>query len=444
MLELFIRLVHLTVVALQEFVPYPELFVFPYLTSLGWLPYSGIIDQHFPGLLFLPVNLFSLGLRTPQSLQLFLLAAVFVQSLFLGRIAARILPGSKIWIVAAYALWQPLLAGSHLWLDTFVPLATVPALYFLLSGRLVVSGLLLGVAVVLKQTALLLIPAVLLHLYISKNQSLTSTARFLAACALAPLVVVAYLAGRGVFAQFWDWAVVFNIAEYPFRAAIAPQRSFIVAALIISLYALASLVAVRRLRGVKLIAAWVVLSVAGGLTRPDLVHLHTAVPFLSLLTGLALFRTWRLSRLLCVLVILPVVVFAGRNYLLRTTWGGVRFFDSHTLAAAGSIRARTTPGEKIFILGAQPHLYPLTRTQPAGNIFVYQLPWYLNRVEAAVADGLKNDPPWLIVFDPRAGIDGRPISSYAPSLLEFLNTHYRLTEEVGLVQIYELNSFSRN
>src|SRR3989337_1054294 len=105
----------------MEFVAYPEFFVYPYLTTAGWLPYRQIIDQHFPGLFFMPVNFFTLGFINPRSLKILSLLLVIFQSALIYRIAKSI--SSRVYPLIAmvtFALWQPFFSGNHLWLKAVI------------------------------------------------------------------------------------------------------------------------------------------------------------------------------------------------------------------------------------------------------------------------------------------------------------------------------------
>src|SRR3989337_3529975 len=116
----------------MEFVAYPEFFVYPYLTTAGWLPYRQIIDQHFPGLFFMPVNFFTLGFINPRSLKILSLLLVIFQSALIYRIAKSI--SSRVYPLIAmvtFALWQPFFSGNHLWLESF-KLPPAPTSFFLL------------------------------------------------------------------------------------------------------------------------------------------------------------------------------------------------------------------------------------------------------------------------------------------------------------------------
>ena len=58
----FIVSIHSFILTKLIYFPYPEIFIYPYLTNHGLKPYKEILDQHFPGLLFLPINFNNLGL----------------------------------------------------------------------------------------------------------------------------------------------------------------------------------------------------------------------------------------------------------------------------------------------------------------------------------------------------------------------------------------------
>src|SRR3989339_1236932 len=78
-----ILLIHALVITRLIYFPYPEFFIYPYLTNHGLKPYSQILDQHFPGLMFLPVNLNNLGMTTPETARLWSIAIVIIIQLML-------------------------------------------------------------------------------------------------------------------------------------------------------------------------------------------------------------------------------------------------------------------------------------------------------------------------------------------------------------------------
>ena len=78
-----ILLVHGLLLTKLIFFPYPELFIYPYLTNHGLLPYSQILDQHFPGLMFLPLNFDNLGMTSEVSARIWLISIVLITHILL-------------------------------------------------------------------------------------------------------------------------------------------------------------------------------------------------------------------------------------------------------------------------------------------------------------------------------------------------------------------------
>jgi len=149
---------HLVLISRLTFLPYPELFVYPYLTNIGLVPYAQIFDQHFPGLMFFPVNLGTLGIVQPQSALVLHMGIIAFTHILLFYITYKLFKSFK----AAFLLWQPFLEGNMLWIDSFLPLLLLPSYYFLAKPKsdyksILLTGFFLGMALVLKQVILPLI-----------------------------------------------------------------------------------------------------------------------------------------------------------------------------------------------------------------------------------------------------------------------------------------------
>src|SRR5689334_6091028 len=121
---LLIIVVHVFVLYNLIFFPYPEFFVYPYLTNNGLVPYKQIFDQHFPGLMFLPINFNNLGLLTPEIARVWAAAIIIIVHGLLFFVTSRIVKNPIKALVANlfFLMWQPFLEGWVLWIDSFLPL----------------------------------------------------------------------------------------------------------------------------------------------------------------------------------------------------------------------------------------------------------------------------------------------------------------------------------
>src|SRR3989304_10216954 len=83
-----IIVIHIFALSKLIFFPYPEFFIHPYLTANGLIPYKQILDQHFPGLMFFPINFATLGMQTAQAAKIWSWGVVALEH-FLIFVCAR-------------------------------------------------------------------------------------------------------------------------------------------------------------------------------------------------------------------------------------------------------------------------------------------------------------------------------------------------------------------
>ncbi len=422
------QLLHALILLALEFYPYPELVIYPYLRALGWLPYTQILDQHFPGLMFLPLNLNSLRFTDPASLHLLLILVVLVQSVLIYKI-------SRQWVaVAFFSLWQPFFEGNQLWIDTLLPLFTLPAWLFFTKKKWFWAGLFLGLGIVFKQT---LIPLVIFcGLYLIwqyRRKVMPILLPFTLGAVLPSLLMLIYFAKIGVLHDWWFWTVQFNLTAYAHGGKLAPtlgqwlKLSWPIAVLGLAAW---------RLPKYRLMLGWLGLSVVGGLARFGFVHLQPAIPYFCIIYSALILATWRQSKLLALGLLAPTALWVGW-FFLHTSWGGVHFYSQADYQIAHAISSRVQAGDHIFLLGVNPHLYQLTNTLPTGGVFVFQFPWFLQVAGERVLTGLHADPPKLIVYDPASQIDGQYLKDYASYLVDYTQANYQAVATVGVSIIYE-------
>ena len=433
----------LLVLGAVRFVLYPELIVYPYLTASGWLPYREILDQHFPGLLFLPVNFHTLGLRDPWDFHLLLMAVAASQTV-LTYVVARRLAGEAPALLAAlaYAAWQPFFEGETLWLDTLLPLFTLPALLLLLDARWFVAGLALGIGVLFKQTLVPLVAfAGLVVLRECGLHGWRSVLRFAAGALLPSLATLAYLAKIGVLADFWFWTVTFNLSTYATDGTLAPRLGDVVRMALPVAIGIASLVVAPARWRAPLVALWGILSIAGGVGRFGLVHLQPAVPCFAILLGMLGVELWQRRATIALLVLVAITpVWLGEFYGRRARWLDDAAAKARLAAVEQLIRDRAAPSERVLLLGVSPQLYAATGTLPPGRVFVFPFPWFLDVAGDRVLESLRRDPPKLVLIDTGSATDGRLLRDDARPILDEVRARWAPTARVGTVEVYEPRS----
>ena len=433
-------IIHVFILTKLIYFPYPELFIYPYLVSQGLKPYLQILDQHFPGLMFLPINLDNLGMNTPEIARVWSIIIVVLIQLMLFITANKILKSKwkALLVNAFYLIWQPFFEGWVLWIDSFLPLFLLPAFYFLNKKNYFWTGLFLGMAIIFKQVIIPLSGLVLVYIFWEQRNIKKLTAYLLGL--LSPIVLMLiYLFSLGVIKDFWYWTVVFNLTTF---AQSGKQAAPTFAHLLrVGVVFGGGLILVKFLNQRS---AWILLmfmfgALLAAFARFDFVHFQPALPFAILATVYGLDKLGKLGRLM------------GIGYLFILIWwlvifykghlgDKILFFDKNTYELAAKVKQYTKPGERIFVFGPVPHLYQMTKTKPAGDIFVFQFPWFLTVAEDRILEGIKKDNPEIVVSDRTVEIEGQKITDFAKEIDKYINKNYQIIDQVGKVAILRRKS----
>lgn len=441
-----ILIAHAVILTKLIFFPYPEFFIYPYLTNHGLLPYSQILDQHFPGLMFLPVNLNNLGMTSPEIARIWLIAIVLLTQILLFIVSRPVLKSEKkaLLVNLLFLIWQPYFEGWVLWIDNLLPLFLLPAFYFSLkfldkkkNRDLFLIGLFLGVGAVFKQV---LIPlAAILFLYLFWNKRNLKTFTFFSLGFLPPiLLMIFYLFSIGVFSDFWYWTVVFNLTTFASDGRKYPTIAQLARVGFITILG-GGIILTRNKKLILSLTFFALIPIIEIYARFDFVHFQPGLPFILLGFVAGIFQ---LKKVISVKYFWALVAF-----LLAITlwWQGIFykghvsdkifFYDEQVLGIASKIRQYTKPNEKIFIFGTVPHLYQITQTLPAGDLFIFQFPWFMKIAQERILDGIKKDKPNIIISDRTVVIEGQKITDFASRIDQYIQENYTPIDFVGEAMI---------
>lgn len=440
---LIIICLHVLILLKSSFFPYPELVIYPYLTNIGLLPYKQILDQHFPGFMFFPLNLAVLGFTTPHSLKLLALLIVVILHLMLFVVSKKLFKSEKLAIAGniLLILFHPYLEGNVLWIDNFIPLLTLPVFYILAdkldSKRAFLAGFLLGIAVLLKQVFVPL--AVLLALYVffwRKKENISIS--FFAGAFVPAMALLVFLLQKGVLNDFLFWAGEFNFTAYAemgrkyatFRQLVAIGVIYI-PAILMATYAL-----YKRIKKLSILSVIFLLSLLYAYARFDYVHLQPSLPFAILLVLYSFTKLpQRKVRTIIFLVYLLPVAWVASKYYKTQLSGEIKFFGPLEYEVAQRIESRTDKGDAIFMFGTLPHMYQLTETRPPGNVFVFHFPWFMKEAEDRILEGIVSDPPKVVVSQKSSSIDAMNLYSFMPKLEKYIDENYEKIDNVEDVEI---------
>jgi hypothetical protein len=369
-----------------------EMALFPWLMRDGWPLYTDVRDQHgplFPALLALLPDPGNASTQLAVTIVLVGLVAALV-ALAAWRAAG---PVAAIFATGLYALWILSYDGAHLWYD--LALAPLYLLAFILGLSMIrqpvtlwkalALGLLLGVAILVKQQALLAVVGVPALIPV---RQLRLSGLFLLGVALPALASVFFFLGTGGLGDYLYWAIVYNITS-----SYAQEGSTSVPASdwprLLALFAPAAALALsaawlpipRREAGRMAVFTGGLLLAATAPVWPRYAtfHLASAVPLLAMLGGIGIWNLVGRFPGLRTLALVPWLIAAGLVlFSLRVTGpSGARTlakvwqtepaplpYNATVGPLRDWIQARTPPGQPILVYDLDSTLYRVVEREP--------------------------------------------------------------------------------
>ena len=433
---ILIILAHIFVLSKLIFFPYPELFIYPYLTNHGLIPYLNIFDQHFPGLMFFPINLGNLGMTTPEMARLWQYGVVIFTQVILYFVARKFF-GSKKAIIANvfFLLWQPFFEGWVLWIDSFLPIFTLLSLYFLKSKKLFWSGLLLGLALLFKQVLIPLIVLVAVYI-IFKEKKFKPLLIFGLGIIIPVFFLALYITNLGIWRDFIFWTITFNMTTFGQMGRKYGTLSQIIRVLGVYGFSLLVYFEKKFRKDALLIGIFLIGSLGSIYARFDFVHLQPSLPFAALLsTGAViwLFRKKYLKYLIVVYILASI--FLQLRFFQGFMGNKVFFFGDSEKKIVAEIQKLSVPNDKIFAFGTLPHIYQMADRLPPGKVFVFQFPWFMIEAENKILTGIISDPPVVVIRDPEAKVEGKNLISFMPNINDYINKNYKIINKIDGIEI---------
>lgn len=436
-------LFHLFILSRLDFFPYPEIFIYPYLVDkAGLVAYSQIFDQHFPGLLLTAFNFRDFGVVDPASARIFYFVVLVLVHAFLFLISRRILK-SAFYALASNVIFvflHPLFDGHIFWIDSIIPLVLLTSFYFCIkvfdrraNKALFVfaSGVLAGLAILFKQTYIVLPLLVIIWMHLYSRVSKKLVMAYVAGVGVPIAALLSWVLVHGLWSEFYYWTFLFNFSIYPSMARKLPSLYEAIRVLVYFLPVIFGLIFLKEKR-YYLLVLFTIVGVIGALTRFEFIHFQPSLPFV-VIALVALFKERRLFEgakiALLLFLAASTLVWSWKYYL--GNWGDrTYFFGQSEKRVVNKVKDLTRSSEKIFVLGAQPTIYLLSERFPSGGLFSVNVPWNMVVVEDIILKGLKTDPPYVVVRNRSATLDGELVVDYMRDIDEFISSEYEAIDVI--------------
>ena len=365
---------HLAVALAARVVAWPEVTTPAYLMSRGMLLYRDIKFVHTPGLMALLALAFVLFGVTAGVVRGFAILgplAAHAQTLHATRglpLSARLL-GSGLFLVClldwdASAVWPSVL---------MMPLSLLIA-SDLSRGRLRRAALLIGIAILIKQTAAYVLLICVLRLIWRKRVSEAPAFLLWASLPYASAAVLFGLVGAGTMFLQWTLVVPFRIEE-AIAVAPPPAALWVLAAAALPL---AMEAALEKPGEYEIEARWL-LAVALGFMlmifpRFGLAQAAASIPCLALGAARLLARSGSRLRIPSYALVGTIVLTRGAGAITGTQWDSrIEFWNGDPAFNVLAERLRSLPRDTPLATDLFDNIYPRSGLAPPGRI--YYAPW---------------------------------------------------------------------
>lgn len=430
---------HLLLLLVLKFTAWPEMSLWPYLMSKGWLPYKDIAIAHTPLMLFNLAIVYKIFGSTILSLKIFTWILIILSDVLVFFVARKLWNKKTAFLsLMAYVLWMMFFDGNGLWFDLYMGLMAFCSFYFARQKKWLWTGVFWALAFISKQTAVwFLLP---IGYTMIGNKWLMVRKKIAKSIlgtifVIIPFLVIIWLVG--VLSDFWNWAIKFGIFILPKAQGQIQLPNF--KNLIVAIFPFLVFIPLILKSGRKNldILLWAVAGSFGAFPRFEFFHFQPAMVFLAIATGLVFEKIKKNKKLIKlfipVYITVSIILFAG--FFMRNFREGTRFYEANVANVVTFVNYNTKPGDEIFILNWWDNIYALTDTLPATDPWVPQLSWYMGipGVQEKMVEDLKANPPKIIIYNSYT-MSG--LSSYIPQkVYNFVMENYKITQRVDNLEI---------
>lgn len=428
---------HLFLLFNLKFTDWPEMLLWPYLIIKGWLPYQDIAIAHTP-LVLIDLSIFYklFGIGVTQ-LKIYTWLTILLIDLTIFLIVKRFWSYKEALLsLLFYIPIQIFYEGNGLWFDLTLALFALLTFFSLKEKNWKLAGILWMLAFFVKQTAVWLLPPILLMLF--QGNLKKSVKDYLKGTLLVLFGVIVLLSIFGIFDDFIFWAIRFGTGMLPKsqgQVSLPTLKQFSIAYLP---FLLVIITIFKKNRDLFLLAVWSIFATLGTFPRWGLFHFQPALPFLSILGALSFYKLDKADILRKVVFIsfagLILILFS--KALISDWKEPARFQDDSTINLVNFISNNTHKEDKIYALNAWDSVYALSNTLPAAQPWIPHLSWYmeLEGIQENIIKDISYSKPKMIIIGKFSEVG---LSSYKPDkIVEYIQENYVSEESVDNYNIF--------
>ena len=413
-------MVHVYVLANLRFTAWPEMFSYAYLYNKGFDLYSDFIYPYTPLLTIALAWLYKiLGYEVfVQKLLCWMLVAMNDGFVFAGVRKLTKSSTASLLGVLFYMLSQITLEGNMMWFDIAVVTPILAGLVFMVNKKYWWTGIFLGIAMLVKQTAVVYIIFSIAYLVFRKR--VRELTRLLAGLTVMVGGLLLWVFASGLWEEFFSWTLKYPLVYWgKFPGYV--QMSLSGGEVLILGWAVLPVIAIILRDKLKKESLLLLLFLAAGLVavypRWSFFHLQSALAVASVAWGYVFAK--RRGLVVVLLVMFGLVVIFSRLQVVAREWRAEdRFYGKEDNELALVIKDRVGMGEKVYLMGIHSGLYSIADMVPP-KPWTDNFGWYLEieGVQDWVIEGWEAEPPEVIVWrEPMRG-NWFDAGTYQPAMI---------------------------
>ena len=440
-----ILIAHLSLLIYLKFTAWPEMTLWPYLITKGWLPYRDVAIAHTPLILIKLAVFYKIFGTGILQLKIFTWLIIL---LFDGMVFAI---AKKLWNIktafvalCTFVLWTLFFDGNGLWFDLFMGAIAFVSFYFIQKKNFLWAGVFWAAAFVSKQTAVWFLLPIGLELTTSSKHLGRKFKEFITGIlsVFIPAILILWIVG--ILPDFYNWAIKFGIFILPRSSGqLQPPDLKSLAGALFPFLIFIPLIWKTGRKNINLLI-WTFAGALGAYPRFEFFHFQPAIPFLAIaISQLASMvkKPDKLMKLFIPVYLLGSVCLFG-GFFIRSYKEGTRFYETNVSDIVTFVNYNTKPGDKIFVMNWWDNIYALSDTLPAVDPWIPQLSWYMEipGIEEKMVNDLRTNSPKLIIYNPYTESG---LSAYIPQkLYNYVIENYRLSQKIDGVEILVRNQYA--
>lgn len=446
---ILILFLHLLLLQNLRFTAWPEMLAYPYLLENGFSLYKDFIMPYPPGLIFLLQTFFHIFGFNIDNLKFIAWVLVLICDFLIYLILLRsgLSKFISLFLLGVYVIWQSFLDGNMLWFDfaTVAPLllSFLFAQNWLIKKQvkwLLLLGMASGLAILVKQIAVVYLTGLLLFVFI-QGRRFKDVAAVLIGTLSVSIPFLLFLTFSFSFFEFLNWGTIFPLTEwknFPGYVAFHISRAEILVLLLLAL-PLSFVFTSKNTYKDKFFQLSLIFFIAAIISvypRFSYFHLQPAIAFLVILIG-SVFKNLNYNLKLklgitLLLVSLGIFFVVGRWQFNNT----VVFADNHKITE--SIKNYTKENERVFLLGLPSGYYIFANRLPPKN-WSDNFGWYLEipGIQDWVIKGFIETPPKVIYWKIPEHGNWYDLGVYQPKkITEYIKSNYDKKEQIEGIEIW--------